>query len=127
MWLYRTSGDTSQPIVLYDYQPGRGACHPKTFLAGFKGYLHTDGYSGYHSLPNEITVVGYWAHARRKFDEAMKLLKNTIGSDFYKFWSHYNIKSGKYQILSERESTIGNCNLKWRNAEVKIMRVTQRP
>lgn len=74
MWLYRTSGDTGQPIVLYDYQPGRGACHPKTFLAGFKGYLHTDGYPGYHSLPNEITVVGCWAHARRKFDEAMKSL-----------------------------------------------------
>ena len=74
MWLYRTSGDTSQPIVLYEYQPGRGACHPKTFLEGFKGYLHTDGYSGYHCLPNEIIVVGCWAHARRKFDEAIKSL-----------------------------------------------------
>ena len=74
MWLYRTSGDTDRPIVLYEYQPGRSACHPKTFLAGFKGYLHTDGYPGYHSLPDEITVVGCWAHARRKFDEAMKSL-----------------------------------------------------
>ncbi len=74
MWLYRTSGDADQAIVLYEYQPGRGACHPKTFLTGFKGYLHTDGYAGYHSLPEEITVVGCWAHARRKFDEAMKSL-----------------------------------------------------
>lgn len=73
MWLYRTSGDTGRPIVLFDYQPGRGACHPKTFLSGFKGYLHTDGYGVYHKLP-EITVVGCWAHARRKFDEAMKSL-----------------------------------------------------
>lgn len=74
MWLYRTSGDTGQPIVLYDYQPGRGTCYPKAFLNGFKGYLHTDGYSGYHSLPKDVTVVGCWAHARRKFDEAMKSL-----------------------------------------------------
>ncbi len=74
MWLYRTSGDTDKPIVLYEYQPGRGAKHPKEFLAGFKGYLHTDGYSGYHNLPEEITVVGCWAHARRKFDEAVKSL-----------------------------------------------------
>ncbi|MCI8914722.1 MAG: IS66 family transposase [Lawsonibacter sp.] len=73
MWLYRTSGDTGQPIVLYDYQPGRGACCPKAFLNGFKGYLHTDGYDVYHKLP-EITIVGCWAHARRKFDEAMKSL-----------------------------------------------------
>ena len=74
MWLYRTGGDTGRPIVLYEYQPGRGSCYPQTFLAGFKGYLHTDGYSGYHSLPGGITVVGCWAHARRKFDEAMKAL-----------------------------------------------------
>jgi len=74
MWLYRTGGDTDRPIVLYEYQPGRGSVHPREFLAGFKGYLHTDGYSGYHSLPGEITVVGCWAHLRRKFDEAVKSL-----------------------------------------------------
>ena len=74
MWLYRTGGDTDKPIVLYEYQPGRGAKHPKEFLSGYKGYLHTDGYQGYHSLPEDITVVGCWAHARRKFDEAVKSL-----------------------------------------------------
>lgn len=41
MWLYRTSGDTDKPIVLYEYQPGRGGEHPKRFLEGFSGYLHT--------------------------------------------------------------------------------------
>ena len=47
---------------------------PKEFLSGFKGYLHTDGYSGRNNLPENITVIGCWAHARRKFDEAMKSL-----------------------------------------------------
>ena len=74
MWLYRTSGDTDRSIVLYEYQPGRSAKHPKEFLTGFKGYLHTDGYAGYHNLPGEIVVVGCWTHARRKFDEAVKAL-----------------------------------------------------
>ena len=74
MWLYRTSGDTDKPIVLYEYQPGRGAKHPKEFLTGYNGYLHTDGYAGYHDLGADITVVGCWAHARRKFDEAVKSL-----------------------------------------------------
>ena len=74
MWLYRTSGDTDRPIVLYEYQPDRKQEHPKKFLAGFRGYLHTDGYSGYHNLPESVTVVGCWAHTRRKFDEAMKSL-----------------------------------------------------
>ena len=74
MWLYRTSGDTDKPIVLYEYQPGRGAKHPKEFLTGYKGYLHTDGYAGYHDLGENITIVGCWAHTRRKFDEAVKSL-----------------------------------------------------
>ena len=34
LWLYRTGGDTDKPIVLYEYQPGRGAKHPKEFLDG---------------------------------------------------------------------------------------------
>ena len=74
MWLYRTSGDTDKPIVMYEYQPGRGAKHPKAFLTGYKGYLHTDGYAGYHDLGEDITIVGCMAHARRKFDEALKSL-----------------------------------------------------
>ena len=72
MWLYRTSGDTQNPIVLYEYQPDRRAEHPKFFLKDFNGYLHADGYDGYHSLPDKIKVVGCFAHARRKFDEAIK-------------------------------------------------------
>lgn len=71
MWLYRTSGDTDRPIVLFEYQPGRGAKHPIKFLDGFHGYLHTDGYAAYHRLPN-VTQAVCWAHARRKFDEAVK-------------------------------------------------------
>ena len=74
MWLYRTSGDVKHPIVLYEYQPDRKKEHPKEFLSGFRGYLHTDGYSGYHDLPEDITVVGCWAHARRYFDQALKAL-----------------------------------------------------
>ena len=41
MWLYRTSGDTNRAILMYEYQPSRGAVHPRGFLEGFKGYLHT--------------------------------------------------------------------------------------
>jgi len=74
MWLFRTSGDTDEPIVLYNYQADRKAKRAETFLSGFSGYLHTDGYSGYHNLAKEITVVGCFAHARRKWVEALKSL-----------------------------------------------------
>ena len=67
----------TNPVVVRNIprsSSGRGAKHPKEFLTGFHGYLHTDGYAGYHSLPEGITVVGCWAHLRRKFDEAVKSL-----------------------------------------------------
>jgi transposase len=75
MWLYRTGRD-GPPIVLYDYQTTRASKHPNNFLSGFKGYLQTDGYSGYGNLTN-VTLVGCWAHARRKFTDALKVLPAT--------------------------------------------------
>ena len=70
-WLYRTGGCAEHPVVLYEYQPTRSSSHPKRFLKDWKGFLHTDGYKGYHNLP-DVTVVGCFAHVRRKFDEALK-------------------------------------------------------
>ena len=72
MWLYRTSGDAEHPIVLYEYKPSRKHSHPKEFLKDFSGFLHADGYDGYHALPENITVVGCWAHLRRKFTDVLK-------------------------------------------------------
>lgn len=78
MWLYRTGRD-GPPIVLFEYQPTRAAEHPQAFLSGFSGHLHADGYAGYDNLPG-VTVAGCWAHARRKFDEAIKALPSSARS-----------------------------------------------
>jgi hypothetical protein len=72
MWLYRTGNIAATPIAFYEYQPTRSGAHPKAFLEGFTGYLHADGYPGYHNLPSGIIIVGCWSHARRKFAEALK-------------------------------------------------------
>jgi transposase len=73
LWLQR-GGPPEQPVALYDYDPGRGAEVPKRLLAGFQGYLQTDGYDGYNAAValNHLTHVGCMAHARRKFDEAVR-------------------------------------------------------
>ncbi|MGJ8694603.1 MAG: IS66 family transposase [Thalassotalea sp.] len=73
MWLYCTGTDspnntTTPNIVLYDYQSGRAGQCAVDYLQGFTGYLQVDGYAGYEKTA--ATLVGCWAHARRKFIEA---------------------------------------------------------
>jgi transposase len=77
MWVYCTGTDSpnAQPgappnIVLYDYQPSRSGQCAADYLDGYSGYLQVDGYAGYNQTA--ATLVGCWAHARRKFVEARK-------------------------------------------------------
>ena len=107
MWLYRTSGDTDKSVVLYEYQPGRGAKHPKAFLEGYRGYLHTDGYAVYHGLPEGITVVGCHAHLRRKFDDAIKSLpKGKVkGSSAYQGLAYCDLLFAIEKGLAEKNAT----------------------
>jgi hypothetical protein len=78
MWLYR-SGREGPPIVLFEYQQTRSGDHPKLFLKEFRGYLQVDGYGAYGGLSSDITLVGCWAHARRKFVEALAVLPLELG------------------------------------------------
>lgn len=81
MWLYRTGNGCSYPIVLYEYQPDRKHKRPREFLDGWSGYLHSDGYAGYKKLPDDVTVVCCFLHARRKFTDALTALKNSPSDD----------------------------------------------
>lgn len=69
MWVYRSGVFNAQPVVVYDYQPGRSHEYPKQFLQGFSGALQCDGYQAYDNIEHVIPVA-CWAHARRKFNDA---------------------------------------------------------
>jgi transposase len=73
LWLQK-GGPSQKPVVLYDYDPGRGAAVPMQLLEGYGGYLQTDGYAGYNAVvaSNNLIHVGCMAHARRKFSDAVK-------------------------------------------------------
>lgn len=76
MWMYHTGRDSEKQVALFEYQPTREGKHPQAFLEGFSGFLHVDAYAGYRGLEDRgITLVECWAHARRKFDEALKSLR----------------------------------------------------
>ena len=71
MWVYRSAESSAAPVVLFEYQAGRGQQHPQAFLQGFAGTLMTDGYSAWRTL-HGMRHLGCFAHARRYFDEAAR-------------------------------------------------------
>lgn len=78
MWVYRTALGNERPVVLFEYQPGRGHEHPERFLNGYEGAVMTDGYAAWRMLAG-IKHLGCLAHVRRRFDEALKAQKNPSG------------------------------------------------
>jgi transposase len=74
MWVQSTG--TGPPIVIYHYAPSRAQSVVEHLFSGYQGTLVTDGYAAYRSLTT-ATHAGCWAHARRKFNDALKLLKGS--------------------------------------------------
>jgi len=77
MWV-QAAGPPGQRLILFDYNPSRGASVPKRLLQDYQGILLTDGYEGYGAVVNEQHLLHAvcWAHVRRKFDEARKASAN---------------------------------------------------
>ena len=73
MWIFR-GGPPKNPALVYHYAPSRSGDVAGSILKGYKGVVQTDGYAGYDFLDSlrDITHIGCWAHARRKFMEADK-------------------------------------------------------
>ena len=80
MWVYRTGEyEKEHPIILYEYSAGRTGDVPRKFLQGFHGILESDGYQVYTSMDRDdpnITSACCWAHARRRFSDAVKAANN---------------------------------------------------
>jgi transposase len=81
MWVF-LGGAAENPAVVYQYHPSRAGEVAREFLEGYRGYVQTDGYTGYNELRSEagIVQVGCWAHVRRKFFEVSKATKNAVSA-----------------------------------------------
>ena len=112
MWVYR-SGYLyhKKQIVLYEYQQTRNASYPREFLKGYDGICVTDGYQVYHTLENELEelrIAGCWVHCRRRFDEALKVIKKSSQKESEAFLLMKQIQAiyreeGKLDALSSDE------------------------
>ena len=74
MWV-QTGGPPGRPVVVFDYDASRSGQVPLRLLHDYRGYVMTDGYSGYNELmrTDGIEQLICWAHVRRRFVEAVKV------------------------------------------------------
>lgn len=70
LWQYGKPGGET----VFDFCLSRGRDGPKKFLGQWEGILQTDGYAAYDDIGGpKLVHVGCWAHARRKFVDAVKV------------------------------------------------------
>jgi transposase len=70
LWQYGKPGGET----VFDFCMGRGREGPRKFLGKWEGILQTDGYAAYDDIGGpKLVHVGCWAHARRKFVDAVKV------------------------------------------------------
>ena len=66
-------GDWLHPYAVYDFTLTRERDGPAKFLAGYRGYLQADAYSGYDRIyaGDLVREVACWIHARRYWHQAV--------------------------------------------------------
>ena len=70
LWQYGKPGGET----VFEFCLGRGRDGPHKFLGKWEGILQTDGYQAYDNIGGpKLVHVGCWAHARRKFVDAVKV------------------------------------------------------
>ena len=67
---------------MFDFRMSRGREGPAHFLERFEGILQTDAYVAYDRGVGGANIVhaACWAHARRRFVDAVKLNKQDVAS-----------------------------------------------
>ena len=70
LWQYGKPGGET----VFDFCMSRSREGPQKFLGPWEGILQTDGYQAYDNIGGpKLMHVGCWAHARRKFVDAVKV------------------------------------------------------
>ena len=80
MWVF-CGGPPTRPVVLYQYHPTRSGQTALGLLDDYRGYVQSDGYSGYDHLTGRPGIIhlGCMVHVRRKFMDVVKVRKKARG------------------------------------------------
>ena len=90
LWCYavddRPWGGPGHPMAAYVYSDDRKNERPAGHLAGFRGVLQVDGYSGFKALATaradaSVTLAFCWAHMRRHFYDQFVSDKSPLAAE----------------------------------------------
>ncbi|MGY4496182.1 transposase [Bradyrhizobium sp. GM24.11] len=116
MWAYRSGKGSHEPIVLLDYQPGRGQIHPQAFLGDYRGIVMSDGYTAWRTL-ERATHIGCMAHSRRRFVDALRARKKGGGppEQALRFFDQlYRVERQARDGIPEKGETQADCIRRFR-------------
>jgi len=86
-WVYaddtRPCGGSDPSIAVFRFSAGRAGKHPGQHLAGFKGTLQADAFSGFDHLyrSGDMVEAGCIGHARRKLVDLVRAKGSPIASE----------------------------------------------
>ena len=87
MWAYVRDehgwSGSAPPAAHYRFSTDRKGEHPADHLAGYRGFMHADGYAGFNRLydTGQITEVACMAHIRRKFVDVQTASGSAIAQE----------------------------------------------
>ena len=93
MWCVRAVME--QMVVFYYDMGSRSHDTARKLLRGYRGTIQTDGYGAYDQFESDphIQVIGCWAHARRKWSDALDEDRRTASEALVYINKLYHIES----------------------------------
>lgn len=94
MWVY--VGGCGPAYRFFDFTEDRRKERPGQILSGYAGFVQADAYAGYDHLfvnSDRIVEVGCWAHARRKWDEALDAARLPCSDVLLRIRSLYKVEA----------------------------------
>ncbi|MEN2380148.1 IS66 family transposase [Lactobacillus helveticus] len=131
-WVFLSGRHDKHGITLYHHNPHRSGQVALDFLGAYAGFLHCDMWQAYQRLP-EATLVGCWAHVRRKFFEAVaqNASDKSIAKQGWKYctqmfrlekeWEHLSSEE-RYQTRQEQLKPLMEDFFNWcRRQEISVL------
>jgi transposase len=107
LWAYAAGAHEDIKAVVYDFCESRAGANAKAFLDQWRGSLVVDDFSGYKQLmgdaAGQITEVGCWAHARRKFHDLHQASQSQIAEQAIQQIAHIYAVEQQVKGLGSQE------------------------